>query len=216
MKNAKAPAPVKQWLIAALLAAALVLAWDRWVLESILVPSGSMEPTILAGERLLVWKWPAWISPCSTLKRFDIVVIKIPGKPHRLIKRVIGLPGERVVLRDGYRVEINGRLLDLAPDNSGPGRFRELEPDSGRGHLMQTVNVGRFHFETRFGQEPGICLNRDEYFVLGDHRWRSDDSRVFGPVRRDEIDGVAWRIWMSMDPCASHKLRRERIGMKLQ
>jgi signal peptidase I len=216
MSRATATTSLKSWLIAALLAAALVLAWDRWVLESIMVPSGSMEPTILAGERLLVWKWPGWISPHHRLKRFDIVVIRHPGKPHRLIKRIIGLPGERVALREGYRVEIDGRPLSLMVDNSGPGRFRELDPASGRQHLLQTLKMGRFHFETRFGQEPGIYLKEDEYFVLGDHRWRSDDSRVFGPVRRTETDGVAWRIWMSMDPCASPKLRWKRVGMKLQ
>lgn len=216
MARSKAAASIKYWIVSATLAAGLVLAADRFILESIVVPSGSMEPTILAGERLLVWKWPGWISPASALKRFDIVVIKHPDKSHRLIKRIIGLPGEQVVLREGYRVEINGRPLSLVADDSGPGQFREGEPASGRGHLMQTVKMPRFNFETRFGREPGFCLGEDEYYVLGDHRWRSEDSRVFGPIRREQIDGVAWRIWLSLDPCAASKMRWQRIGLYLE
>jgi signal peptidase I len=209
MTQTAASASIKYWIVSAILAALLVLAWDRFLLESIMVPTGSMEPTILSGERLLVWKWP------TQLKRFDIVVVRIPGKQHRYIKRVIGLPGEQVVLREGYRVEINGRPLPLAADNF-PGRFREQEPGSGRVHVLQAVKLPRTPHEAKFGQEPGFCLGPDEYFVLGDNRWHSEDSRVFGQVRRQEIDGVAWRIWLSLDPCASHKLRWERVGLKLQ
>jgi signal peptidase I len=192
-----------------------VFVWDQSILESIFVPSGSMEPTILHGERLLVWKWPSWVFSTSRLNRFDIVVIKRAGLRHRIIKRVIALPGECVVLRDGYRVEIDGKPLSLVAEDSGQGLFKEFDPESLHDHTMQAVRLSRLKFETKFGNEPGYCLDKDEYYVLGDNRWQSKDSRVLGPVRRRDIRGKAWRIYMSVDH-KTHRMRWGRVGLLLQ
>ena len=106
-------------------------------------------------------------------ERFDIVVFPVmrDGKEEYYIKRVIGLPGETVQIKDGY-VYINGEQLD---ENYGA----EVMQDGGRA-------------------EEAITLGEDEYFVLGDNRNKSDDSRYenVGNLKRNKIVGRAWvRIW---------------------
>ncbi len=107
-------------------------------------------------------------------QRGDIIILRPPtNNSTDFIKRIIGLPGERILIRSGV-VYINGHRLDEPylpeewttdanwPDNSSTGRL----------------------------------LGPDEYFVMGDNRNRSQDSRFFGPISRDRIDGKAWfRIW---------------------
>lgn len=191
----------------ALAGVALLVVCDRLVFESIYVPTGSMEPTILPNERLFVWKWPAW-----RLNRFDVVVVKLAGRPHRVIKRVVALPGECVTLQDGFRVEIDGKPLSLTDDDSHRGIFREHGFDSERDHAIQAaIDSRQPDREAASGRRQTTCLNADEYYVLGDNRWRSRDGRAFGPVRREDIDGAAWLVWMSVDRCLQ-RMRWERVG----
>ena len=105
-------------------------------------------------------------------KRFDIIVFPYPKEPDKhYIKRVIGLPGETVQIIDGY-VYINGEKLD----------------ESYGSDVMNTAGIA---------QDP-IVLGPDEYFVLGDNRNNSEDSRyaAVGNIKRSDITGRAWlRIW---------------------
>ena len=106
-------------------------------------------------------------------QRGDIVILRPPtNNSTDFIKRIIGLPGERILIRSGY-VYINGHKLD--------------EPYLPE----QWVN------DTNWPDSAsGTVLGSDEYFVMGDNRNRSQDSRFFGPISRDRIDGKAWfRIW---------------------
>jgi signal peptidase I len=105
-------------------------------------------------------------------QRGDIIILRPPTlSTTDYIKRVIALPGERLLIKDGH-VYINGHLLD--------------EP-----YLPEAWTVG-----TEYGGPNGIVIPANEYFVMGDNRNRSQDSRVFGPITRDRIDGKAWfRIW---------------------
>jgi signal peptidase I len=105
-------------------------------------------------------------------ERGDIIILRPPTlSTTDYIKRVIALPGERLLIKDGH-VYINGHLLD--------------EP-----YLPETWTVG-----TEYGGPNGTVIPANEYFVMGDNRNRSQDSRVFGPIGRDRIDGKAWfRIW---------------------
>src|SRR6267143_461684 len=108
-------------------------------------------------------------------QRGDIIILRPPTDSSKdFIKRVIALPGERLLIRDGI-VYINGHKLD--------------EP-----YLPE--------FWTTFNNPPpwsvgdGALIPPNEYFVMGDNRNRSQDSRVFGPIGRERIDGRAWfRIW---------------------
>jgi signal peptidase I len=105
-------------------------------------------------------------------QRGDIVILRPPTlSTTDYIKRVIALPGERLLIRDGF-VYINGHKLD--------------EP-----YLPEAWTVN-----TEWGTPNGEVIPPNQYFVMGDNRNRSQDSRVFGPIGRDRIDGKAWfRIW---------------------
>ena len=107
-------------------------------------------------------------------ERGDIVILRPPtNNSTDFIKRIIGLPGERVLIRSGF-VYINGHKLD--------------EP-----YLPEAwVNDTNWPLDNPSGRVMGS----DQYFVMGDNRNRSQDSRFFGPISRDRIDGKAWfRIW---------------------
>lgn len=128
-------------VFATLVAIGLLLLNDMLVFESILIPSTSMEPAVFPNERVLLEKLPF-----QSVGRFDVVVINSRRLRERIVKRVIGLPGERI--------RIEGREVQLGPN---------------------------------------------EYFVLGDNRAASRDSRVIGPVSSGEIEGKVKLVWYSFD-----------------
>ena len=129
----------------------------------------SMQPTLVNHDQLIVEKVTYYF---SDPKRYDIIVFPYPENPGKhYIKRIIGLPGETVQIIDGY-VYINGELLDEHYGNA----------------VMSYAGVA---------EEP-VVLGDDEYFVLGDNRNNSEDSRyaAVGNIKRSEISGRAWvRIW---------------------
>jgi signal peptidase I len=107
-------------------------------------------------------------------QRGDIIILRPPTDNSKdFIKRVIALPGEKLLIRDGH-VFINGRLLDEPYLPEAWTTLNNWPPTGSDGQLMRS----------------------NEYFVMGDNRNRSQDSRIFGPIGRDRIDGRAWfRIW---------------------
>ena len=132
----------------------------RTVAEGREVHGPSMQPTYEAGQRVFVVKY-LFGDP----DRGDVIVFRPPaGSRDDLIKRVIGVPGDRVVIRDG-RVSVNGQPAD---DRLGGAR---------------TVCSSQW---------CDVTLGPDEYYVLGDNRANSADSRLWGPVREDRIVGKAW------------------------
>lgn len=108
-------------------------------------------------------------------QRGDIIILRPPTDNSKdFIKRVIALPGERLLIRDGT-VYINGHRL--------------IEP-----YLPEAWTV--FANWPQNGSPDGTVIPKDQYFVMGDNRNKSQDSRTFGPIGRDRIDGRAWfRIW---------------------
>ncbi len=112
-----------------------------------------MLPTIQDGDLLTIEEIPA-----AQLQRGDLIVFKIDEK-RQYLKRLIGLPGETVEIRDG-KVYINGKVLD-EPYIKGPAE----------------------------GNSPPLILGSDRYFVLGDNRPNSSDSRAFGPIKGESILG---------------------------
>src|SRR5260370_27317689 len=108
-------------------------------------------------------------------QRGDIIILRPPTDNSKdFIKRVIALPGEKLLIRDGF-VYINGHKLD--------------EP-----YLPEAWTT--FNNPPPWSEGDGAVIPPNEYFVMGDNRNRSQDSRVFGPISRDRIDGRAWfRIW---------------------
>ncbi len=184
------------------------------------VPSGSMRPTVLEGERIFVnriaydlkvpfttWRLAQWSDPV----RGDIVVLYSPHDGKRLLKRVIGIPGDLIELREN-RLVINGTNASYreagAPDGASPVWQEGL---FGRAHLVELARAGSG--ASTFGP---VQVPRDRYLVMGDNRDNSFDSRFFGFVPRSEILGRATRVVASVDPAHGFRPRFERFLKALE
>ncbi|MDR1221826.1 MAG: signal peptidase I [Tannerella sp.] len=205
---------------------------QRWVADVCLIPSNSMENTILAGDRILVCK-----SGSNAIRRNDVMIFNHPdGSGVQLIKRCIGLPGDTVTLHDGV-VYINGRTVAVPPtvkmspedypvdfplqslgwtiNNYGP----VVTPAKGLSVPLDSVNTNLYRHiigrETE-GQMPAEChtFRTDCYFVLGDNRNHSIDSRYWGFVPGYAIIGKATFVYFSRDP-NQKTIRWNRIGKVL-
>jgi signal peptidase I len=181
---------VKQEMIAWFWVVLVFLLVNGTLGQARVIPSGSMENTLLIGDHLIMsrigydagvpftnWHVSLWRNP----RRQQMVIFRPPyahNKPD-LIKRVIGLPGETVDVRDGF-VWINGKKLDESY-TTGP---TELPP--------------RYELLPRFHGLP-LTVPKDQYFVMGDNRGNSYDSRFWGCVPRDAIIGTPVTIYMSVD-----------------
>jgi signal peptidase I len=171
------------------------------------IPSASMEPTLLVGDFLLVDKQlptaqaaSASIAPAGLIHRGEIVVFHYPVDPTRnLIKRVIGLPGDRVRLHDGH-VFINARALDepyAVYRASAADEYRDEFPRLDR---ADPSIDSRWWIEMHTLVHDGeLTIPPDRYFVLGDNRNDSEDSRYWGLVPREAIVGRPFLIYLSMN-----------------
>src|SRR5215472_11066059 len=154
----------------ALLAAGLYLIIN-FAIQTVHVIGSSMYPTVTDNDYLIATKIDYRLHPPA---RGDIIIMRDPYDNTRdFIKRVIGVPGDHVLIRQG-QVYINGHQLRETYINNEPWTENADWP------LGQTADP------------QGVLLKSDEYFVMGDNRNHSSDSRVFGPVRRDQIEARAW------------------------
>lgn len=176
------------------------------------VPTGSMKPTIVEGDRVFVNKLAYDLKvPFTTLhlaewsspKRGDIVVFYSPKDGSRLVKRTVGLPGDTVELRsdkliiNGANVEYKSIADELVPDISAQDRaISEFATEQlpGRSHLVAAIPAVRALRDFGPIQVPEGC-----YFMMGDNRDNSYDSRYFGAVKRDRILGRATSVVVSLD-----------------
>lgn len=214
---------VKTWWFTVLVTVFVTLSFKSAVADWNIVPSGSMKPTILEGDRIYVNKLAYDLKvPFTTLhaakwqdpERGDIVVFRSPADGKRLVKRVIGLPGD-VISMDRNRLFINGDPLiyEKSPPPSvldvGALYMRELLP--GREHPVQFLPSQSFMSSFRT-----ITVPDGFYLMLGDNRDNSADSRVFGFVPRRSILGRATTVAMSFDIKNGYKPRWERFFSPLQ
>lgn len=176
------------------------------------VPTGSMKPTILEGDRVWVnklaydlkvpfttWHLAEWSDP----QRGEVVVFFSPVNGMRMVKRVIGLPGDTVELRDN-RLFLNGRAvdyaaLDLATINAiyaaqQPQHDFASEQLAERKHPVMATPA--LPAQRSFGP---TTVPAGHYFMLGDNRDNSLDSRSFGPVPREQIVGRSTAVVLSFD-----------------
>lgn len=174
------------------------------------VPTGSMKPTILEGDRILVNKMAYDLRlpfthfsmlEVSEPQRGDIVVFdsRISGK--RLVKRVIGVPGDTVELVDNV-LHINGERLDYATLGRGKGSGLNSSVDSidRREDLLGVEHVIRLKKQgSRLSSFAPVKVPQNSFLAMGDNRDNSADSRVIGFVPRNEIVGRARQVIVSLD-----------------
>ncbi len=184
------------------------------------VPTGSMRPTVLEGERVFVNRAAYDLKiPFTTVRlaqwsdptRGDIVVLYSPHDGVRLLKRVVGVPGDRIEMKDN-RLIVNGTgalYKDTATRDRNSTVLRETV--DRREHLV-AVSSGHTSSST-FGP---VTVPAGQYVVMGDNRDNSFDSRYFGFVPRSEILGRATRIVASVDPERSFRPRFERFLKALE
>ncbi|MFP4080137.1 MAG: signal peptidase I [Ectothiorhodospira sp.] len=203
----------------------VVLLLRSFVAEPFRIPSGSMMPTLLVGDFILVNKFAyglrlpvlhTRILETGRPGRGDVAVFRFPRRPDEdYIKRIVGLPGDRVAFR-GERLYINDEAVNL----EDLGRYE----GDGAGEVMTGARL----MEERLGDarhrilkwpdrpspEGEVRVPEGQYFVLGDNRDNSNDSRFWGFVPEANLVGRAMVIWMNWDP-VSHTVRLERLGDRI-
>ena len=203
-----------------------VLLLRSFLVEPFRIPSNSMMPTLLTGDFILVNKFTYGIRlPVLNTKvlevgeaeRGDVVVFRYPKDPSTdYIKRVVGLPGDRV----GYYnkiIYINGEPVGQVPAGVyiGVGSGISMSGASQRQEQLGEVLHDILVMPRTPGLEGEYVVGEDEYFVMGDNRDNSNDSRYWGPVPETNLVGKAFRVWMNWDG-ANGGVDWGRVGMKIQ
>jgi signal peptidase I len=201
----------REWIWPYLLVAMVVLPLRSAIADSNWVPTGSMKPTLLEGELIFVNKLAYDLRVPFTFKRVarwdnphagDIVVFFSPEDGKRLVKRVIAVPGDTVELKDEVLI-VNGKplryeLVDVAPVRDeiyeDPKPILTIEHGPGASH--HTMILPSRDALRSFGP---LTIPDGKYFMMGDSRDNSYDSRYFGAVEREQIVGRAQRVLVSFD-----------------
>jgi signal peptidase I len=183
---------VREYFESIVIAVILALFVRTWVVQAFKIPTGSMENNLLIGDHLLVNKFMLGptatgleraLLPVRAVRRGEIIVFKYPEEPERdFIKRVIGLPGETLELRT-KKVYINGKPLDEPYVHflTAASAFSEVTSSDVQ------VNYGP------------VTVPPDQYFVMGDNRDNSQDSRYWGFLPRGHVKGKALMIYWSYE-----------------
>ena len=188
----------------------LVLLLRSFVFEPFRIPSASMMPTLLIGDFILVNKYEFGIRlPVINVKiirnrtphRGDVVVFRYPEDPSvPFIKRVIGVPGDRVMYRD-KALYINGEKMDQSPlgQYHVAGAGATMDGVSLQGEQLGDASHSILLDPDRPALDMQVVVPEGQYFVLGDNRDNSRDSRFWGFVPDRNLIGRAFVIWMNWD-----------------
>jgi signal peptidase I len=214
----------EEWRSFAIFAACLIF-FRAAIADWNLVPSGSMKPTILIGDRILVnrlaydAKLPLTDISLMHLgdpQRGDIVTFSSPKDGERLVKRLIGLPDDTVELRDNH-LFINGQEAHyrvLTPSEFAhldwTPRSDQLVVEETVGKVTHPITVGRYN-DYPFRNFGPVKVPTDNYLMLGDNRDNSADSRFFGFVPRELLIGRANTVLASLDSDHYYKPRSDRF-----
>jgi signal peptidase I len=186
---------VREYFESIVIAVILALFIRTFVVQAFKIPTGSMENNLLIGDHLLVNKfvfgpplgsWERALLPERTIRRGDVIVFKYPGNRERdFIKRVIGLPGETLEMRN-KKVYINGKPLDEP-------YVHFLEPPQSPSAYAEITS-----FDKRESYGP-IQIPAGKYFMMGDNRDNSEDSRYWGLLPEEDVKGKAVMIYWSYE-----------------
>ena len=202
--NPTGDSTLREYFVTTVVCTIFALFVTTYVVHPMTVPTPSMVPTILVGDRLLIDKFSFRnsfkaglpLAPSRKIQRGDIVVFKFPNQPEVLyVKRAIGLPGEILQIRD-KTVHINGNPLEEPYKiHSDPGVFH------GRGspHVFQG--------DLRRDNTEPVAIPEDKFFVMGDNRDDSADSRYFGFLPRSHIVGRPLIVFWSYEDAADAYLK---------
>ena len=193
------------------------------------VPTGSMKPTILEGDRIFInklaydfkvpfttWHVAEWGNP----KRGDIAVFYSPANGTRMVKRVIGLPGDSIAMKSN-RLFVNGTPVEYEPletaasdpvdaEEPGANQFAAEKLGERRHAVMATPALSAMR---SFSE---LTVPEGNYFMMGDNRDNSFDSRYFGVVPREKIIGRATAVAISLERNRYYLPRTDRFCEKLQ
>ncbi len=192
MTNTYKKSTAREYTESIIIAVILALFIRTWVVQAFKIPTGSMENNLLVGDHLLVDKFAfaptltqfeRTFLPISHIKRGDVIVFKYPVEPDRdFIKRVIGLPGETLQMRQ-KKIYINGKALD--------------EPYV---HFLRPVNSERSELGDPRDDYGPVTVPPNQYFMMGDNRDNSADSRIWGFLPAEYVKGRALMIYWSYEP----------------
>ena len=181
----------REYFESLVIAVILALFVRTWVFQAFKIPTGSMERNLLVGDHLIVNKmvfapsaggFERAIMPSRPIHRGDVIVFKFPKEPERdFVKRVVGLPGDRLELHR-KAVSINGQVLPepyiqlLSPPSAGAPQTDDLREEYGP-----------------------VTVPEGQYFMMGDNRDNSEDSRYWGFMPENYVKGQALFIYYSVD-----------------
>jgi signal peptidase I len=222
----------REYFESAVVTVVMALFGMTFVVQAVKVPTGSMQNTITIGDHLLVNKFifapgeSMPLLPQRDIKRGDIIVFKYPGNrydPRRddrpdnkpittnYVKRVIGLPGDHIRM-EGRNVIVNGQRLPEhqieAIDNNDKAPLKIIKSPPGKSSELYDVYYNPDFVEEDYpifkleGDGHEIVIPSDKYFVMGDNRNNSEDSRYWGFVPRDLVIGRAMFVYWSYDESA--------------
>jgi signal peptidase I len=175
---ARSKPAAREWFEQIAIAIIMALFVRTFVLQTFKIPSGSMETTLLVGDQLIVDRFGA-----RPIARGQVLVFKSPEEPDKdLIKRVIGLPGEVIELR-GQQILIDGRPLE--------------EPYARYFPASMAAAYGITPTDVRRAYGP-VTVPADHYFMMGDNRDNSRDSRFYGFMPRSYVRGRALFVHFSL------------------
>jgi signal peptidase I len=183
-----------EWLLPALIVAALIRVF---IFEPFRIPSSSMENTLLIGDHLFVKKWSYGVRlPFGRQWLWQnegpVAVFKYPGdNKTAYIKRVIGLPGDTIKLRDGILYRNGEKVIEPYAYHLDP--MRPISP-------LDDLDVNQFPAR-QTGDQSAVTVPPGHYFMMGDNRNNSSDSRFWGFVPRENLVGSAWLIYWSSQGC---------------
>jgi signal peptidase I len=181
----------REYFESLLIAFVLALFVRTFVFQAFKIPTGSMEPNLLIGDHLIVNKMifapgatgvERALLPGRSIRRGDVIVFKYPAEPERdFIKRVIGLPGDRLELKD-QRIYVNDRPID--------------EPYAHYADVRPPGVIRRDDVRDAYGP---VTVPTGQYFMMGDHRDNSQDSRFWGFLPAHYVKGQALFIYFSFE-----------------
>ncbi|MGB6393902.1 MAG: signal peptidase I [Candidatus Acidiferrales bacterium] len=205
----RSPTPLAEYAESFLVTILLALFITTFIVQAFKIPSQSMEPTLLVGDHVLVNKfilegtgaWYEKLLPYRPIRRGDIIVFKFPYDDHpHYVKRVIGLPGDHLRIIDG-QVFVNGeRLIEpyVIHDPAAEDPFGMNFPPTDRYYLYIGLRAEWAERLADYVDRNELVVPRGKFFVMGDNRDQSSDSRYWGFVDRGAIVGRPALIYWSV------------------